>query len=1157
MAEDARILSTGAEEGSQRVDIRPTLLIGLGGTGKEVLRRLRRMFYEKYRVPGLPVMEYLWFDTDIRNQSLSGETSDELDKLVDLTSQQKIDGRVRPDELNGYRRQKNSYPHIWDWFPSELDALPSDAIMQGAGQIRPCGRLAFFRHYTELRDAIESLVRKVTAQEAFQSMNDNYPDYTVDANALEIIIVASIGGGTGSGCFIDVGFLCRDLFRDSTRTAFLVMPTVFDEVVGSAGREAVRANGFAALKELEYFMQPRFIATDEEDSDYSTHEFNWGGGSRPRKVEAPPFSTVYMLDNENMAGERITEFTDTFQTIAEFLLLDFDRTGFAADKRSVRSNLEQYLQDVATFRNGSYVQYFPCRYASFGLSQIELNQPRLANAAANRCSQYLVEFIMAKDNEIPPGYDDEDVKPHLKRMGLTKELFLQRCLSKQGRDFTLSEEIINNLLEPAFGELLVEMRESPAIGDRESLENQVAQTQRRINELVIQVRERIQEGLLQAGTNKGDDLGQILENIGLDRPKLEEQVENYCLELLCNPLQYGPNFMVKWLGIATEALEQVRGELQDMANRSIEALEAPKIKIEFSDEYEKYNARLRAVREEMPFALLTKRIAIGHYQERVRNSFNRNAQLITRDLVQQVEAVRDQLKQWVSEHYEQEAARRLLNPNSGDQEEEKGLIDNLISFVGQQLEVRGEDGELRVEISGLMAKVQEFQNHLQDMADRFNRLYESYSQRTDSVRNLSLMPILNYREEIETYLRNKKGRTGANFRAILQDILAAYFRSEAARPLFAEYANREGTEVDAIRDCTRIIFNRSANIGNAPRAWEEIEASLDTFSFDLFKEFQTDTNAVQMMQNLNYNEVEEIKKRARLAEPRMSKSQPFPDMNFHVRNTIGLPQGERQWETLAQENVRTSEPSPYQAARHTPDSVVFVSQWMAFPLFAIDSLEELHEAYDNNLRVPENVFRRHMTKDYITYPEILPPRDDEQVRALVEALQPLIDGILLNVVTFGERGFYRTYRARGRRHEDYYGPNIEIARQTLALDRTRRDRLRQEVQKIQDNWLGNKNPRVFEQYLALQSHLVDNVYPEISFRIRGQEVKANDLFLDDNLLQEAFDKNFEQTQKVLRFSCDEEELNQAIKRYLDDKDLASCFAHRKAITTGRRPLVKR
>ena len=106
--------------------------------------------------------------------------------------------------------------------------------------------------------------------------------------------------------------------------------------------------------------------------------------------------------------------------------------------------------------------------------------------------------------------------------------------------------------------------------------------------------------------------------------------------------------------------------------------------------------------------------------------------------------------------------------------------------------------------------MEKFQNHLQEVAGRFEGFYDSYSKRMPSVRNLNLMPELNYREEIEKYLRDKKRRTGAGFNEVLQGVLETYFRSQEARPLFAEYATREGNEIDAIRDCTRIIFNRSA-----------------------------------------------------------------------------------------------------------------------------------------------------------------------------------------------------------------------------------------------------------------------------------------------------------------------------------------------------------
>ena len=679
------------------------------------------------------------------------------------------------------------------------------------------------------------------------------------------------------------------------------------------------------------------------------------------------------------------------------------------------------------------------------------------------------------------------------------------------------DEVVNELIEPAFNELQNKLYMAPAVEDQRDLDQLVQETRQDMGGLVREVKEQVGERLLQQGTQKGDGVTQILENIGLDRPKLEKRVDDECLELLCDPLNFGPKFMVEWLKIAVLELERIKEELQARENQDIEALEAPSLEIEFSEDYEKYEARLRAAREEMPFAFWTKRIAINHYEGRKKQSLRQNAQLITHNLVQQVEAVEEQLKEWVTARYKQEAARRLLNPNSGGQVQEKGLLDNMIGFVGQQTEVRGADGELHVEFSGLLAKVEEFQDHLQEMANRFGDFYRSYSKRMSSVRNLNLMPELNYREEIETYLRDEKGRTGAGFSEVLQGVLDSYFRSKEARPLFAEYATREGNEIDAIRDCTRIIFNRSANRDNIPHAWGEVEDSLSEFAFGLFKEFYTDRNAVREVQNQNYNEEDEIRKRSGLAKPRMSESTPrLPGMEPHIRITIGLPPDENRWETPIEQNVQDP-----QVAYHAPDSVIFVSQWMAFPLFAIENLRELYAAYKNNLKVPQNVFRRYMTKDYIKYPEILPPNDQE-ARMLMDALQPLMDGILLEVVTFDRRGFHRTYRAQGIKYTDDYGPNIEVALRRLARDRETRDRLRQAVQKIRDNWKSDGKGLVFEQYLALQSHLVNEVYPK----------RRVDWF--NPLLEETFKKNRADVEKCLGIS--DSELDDRIGKHLQNKD---------------------
>src|SRR4051812_45354391 len=53
----------------------PTLLIGLGGTGKDVLLRVRRSFFERYGHVGYPIIGYLALDTNPNAfHAIEGET---------------------------------------------------------------------------------------------------------------------------------------------------------------------------------------------------------------------------------------------------------------------------------------------------------------------------------------------------------------------------------------------------------------------------------------------------------------------------------------------------------------------------------------------------------------------------------------------------------------------------------------------------------------------------------------------------------------------------------------------------------------------------------------------------------------------------------------------------------------------------------------------------------------------------------------------------------------------------------------------------------------------------------------------------------------------------------------------------------------------------
>ena len=101
---------------------------------------------------------------------------------------------------------------------------------------------------------------------------------------VEIMIVAGLSGGTGSGLFIDVAAQVRKAceYRNNVRIfGFLVLPDAFDGFFSNEdGRSVSYRNAFAALKELESYMSIDF-ETDRKElfpSPIHSDSFEISGG---------------------------------------------------------------------------------------------------------------------------------------------------------------------------------------------------------------------------------------------------------------------------------------------------------------------------------------------------------------------------------------------------------------------------------------------------------------------------------------------------------------------------------------------------------------------------------------------------------------------------------------------------------------------------------------------------------------------------------------------------------------------------------------------------------------------------------------------------------------------------------------------------------------
>ena len=125
----------------------PTIIIGLGGTGKEVLLRLRRQFVEKYgSINDFPIISYMYIDTD-NAPTEEGGLARERDYLINDIEFQPSEKIFNPVNPSDYIHKIHDVPHIKQWLNTTGEIGKLGTMNTGAGQIRPAARLALYHNF--------------------------------------------------------------------------------------------------------------------------------------------------------------------------------------------------------------------------------------------------------------------------------------------------------------------------------------------------------------------------------------------------------------------------------------------------------------------------------------------------------------------------------------------------------------------------------------------------------------------------------------------------------------------------------------------------------------------------------------------------------------------------------------------------------------------------------------------------------------------------------------------------------------------------------------------------------------------------------------------------------------------------------------------------
>ncbi len=370
------------------------IIIGVGGTGVQTINNIKRSMELKY-IDWRSQIAFLAVDTDFKEIKQTAFAADETVNFA-------FSGNSNFNSIycNGPQKAPD---YTAKWMNPHFQFKPSTTGLPGAGQTRQYCRILLYDPSDMTNPKDEKIINSIRkAHDAIHSPGTQDQDYNV-------YIILGVAGGTGSGAIVDIAHFAKTAIPGCSTTGFFLMPDVADTVTRSK-----LTNGYAALKELDYYYSSRQRERDEIDSlGYS------------RLSKAPKeYSKNYRLYDEAfiVSGSNGNVTTDCFrratQTVSEAilnLLADSDALGqkqdgtglflwdsFLSNKQAERNNVMQIL-----FREDGKQEEQPGAFADdvFDYNAVGVGTAALPEKALK---SYVVKGIMRKvvlgNHEKPEGF---------------------------------------------------------------------------------------------------------------------------------------------------------------------------------------------------------------------------------------------------------------------------------------------------------------------------------------------------------------------------------------------------------------------------------------------------------------------------------------------------------------------------------------------------------------------------------------------------------------------------------------------------------------------------------------------------------------------------------------------------------------------------------
>ena len=384
------------------------LLIGLGGSGGKTLRFTWKEANDRLKGEGWPGgMPQGWQFLHI-----------DVPEMVDASNTEIFPIEVTQGiEYLGLARQPFQFSHYDEDMVARADSLdqvlgwrPDPTVeyglpFRGAGQLRAVGRVVGLTRRDAVAGAIDRAVAKVLDGRADEEMRRlsafMHSDPEVQsADAASVILISSLGGGSGSGLFLDVIDLLKSRLAvqapwlENAQMSVLFAADVFADLKPE-DRTGVEPNSLAALSEL---------MNASESGRASRHTFIIGRGNG--NVRFPTENAVYQAVGK---------------TLASFMTNDAVQQQFTA---YIGTNVRYAATEEAFTPLAS-----EGRFSSMGYASLSLGRAQFTQYAAERIARDSLQRLKEGwRSEAPSGnanpIEEEVVKARVEAL---RDRFLEEC----------------------------------------------------------------------------------------------------------------------------------------------------------------------------------------------------------------------------------------------------------------------------------------------------------------------------------------------------------------------------------------------------------------------------------------------------------------------------------------------------------------------------------------------------------------------------------------------------------------------------------------------------------------------------------------------------------------------------------------------------------